>query len=163
MTNFNILNQDISFTIQSIVQLGKSGDGYNQFRAPSHCAYVDGNIAAIGNALAIAAIVDRAIKVYKYVLTTEGTVAGAMTYVTVSFGNLPVQRLVVHKAIPNYAAAVAVGVWEIDFSPVGVSINNNVGLYVLNEGGAQIGFSFFVMYSTESWGFAAMTDGSDAL
>jgi hypothetical protein len=161
MPSGDIHDQAVNYPIQATLPLGKSGDGFNEFRAPNRWAYSEMTIndgAAHAIIAAFGAPV-RAIRIYKYHLALAGNVAGAWVDVLLRLG---AQNVMHYYAQPPFAADFALGHFVADFGPVGIRALVNTAFTAQRTLAASPTIlAINVQYSTEAWGNAALIDGSE--
>jgi hypothetical protein len=162
MPNLNILRQALRFPIQAVLQVGKAGDGYNAYRAPSQVAYFVGDVPGGGVVTLVPAVANRSLRIFKYFLSTVNPgVLGVNVTIRTRWGNPPVANFIYHQAPGLIAGVGAVGFWTVDLSPCGVTYAPGIAFALSNDNVFINGVSAVVLYSTEAWGAASGSDGSD--
>jgi hypothetical protein len=153
-----LFERELGSPVQQVLATGLSGEGLNPFTAPSKWKADHYSPPGAGTyRIEIAAVANKAIRLYRYVVTVVGPAVGAGANFAVCYNSNVANLIYYFNGMPTGAALFACYTFGQDFGPCGIAwnINQNLAVYSPAAGGE---ISFFCQYSLEPFG--AVDDGN---
>jgi hypothetical protein len=145
-----LFEKEFASPVQQVIPCGLSGEGLNPFTAPSKWTTRLFNPVAAGYSVILAAIANKAIRLYKYSILMIPPVGATVTCVPGWGGGAG--SIMAHQCPIIGAAFINATFNQMDFGPVGIAWGIGLNFDMFISAASSIWFTF--QYSLEPYGSA---------